>query len=108
MVATKSLRKLTRSEQKALLTGLLFISPWILGFILFRLYPFFASLYYSFTFFPVLQSPRWIGLDNFTNLMDDARFLTSLYNSAYYAFFAVPLGTVVGILLALQLKHKVT
>jgi multiple sugar transport system permease protein len=100
-------RKWTRTERKALLTGLLFISPWIVGFIIFRVYPFFASLYYSFTFYPVLQSPRWVGLANFINLMDDPRFLTSLYNSTYYAAFAVPLGTVVGILLAMLLNMRV-
>lgn len=100
-------RALSRSDRKALLTGILFISPWIVGFLAFRLYPFFASLYYSFTFYPILQSPNWVGLDNFRNLLDDPRFLTSLYNSTYYAAFAVPLGTVVGILLAMLLNMRV-
>lgn len=100
-------RKITRRESKALLTGLLFISPWALGFLAFRVYPFFASLYYSFTFYPILDTPKWVGLDNYQDLWGDTRFLTSLYNSTYYALFAVPLGTVVGIALAMLLNMKV-
>jgi len=101
------LRKLTRNERKALRNGLLFTSPWIIGFLAFRVYPFFASLYYSFTFYPILDRPKWIGLDNYINLFDDPRFLTSLYNTSYYALGAVPLATVVGIALAMLLNTKV-
>lgn len=94
-------------ERRRLLTGLLFISPWIAGFLMFRVYPFLASLYYSFTFYPVLQEPRWLGLENYVNLFDDPRFLTSLWNSSYYALGAVPLGTLFGILLAMLLNMRV-
>ena len=101
------IRQLTRSERKALRNGLLFTSPWIIGFLAFRVYPFFASLYYSFTFYPILDRPKWVGLDNYINLFDDPRFLTSLYNTSYYALGAVPLATVVGIGLAMLLNTKV-
>lgn len=101
------IRKLTRSERKALRNGLLFTSPWIIGFLAFRVYPFFASLYYSFTFYPILDRPKWVGLDNYINLFDDPRFLTSLYNTSYYALGAVPLATLVGIGLAMLLNTKV-
>jgi multiple sugar transport system permease protein len=100
-------RKLGHAERRALIAGLLFISPWAIGFLAFRLYPFFASLYYSFTFYPALETPRWIGLRNFQRLFEDTRFLTSLYNSAYYAVFAVPLSTISAILLAMVLNLKV-
>ncbi len=100
-------RRLTRSDRKALITGLLFTSPWIVGFVAFRLYPFLASLYYSFTFYAILDRPKWIGLDNFRNLIDDPRFLTSLYNTAYYALGSVPLAMVVGIALAMLLNARV-
>ena len=100
-------RRLGPRERRALVIGLLFISPWAIGFLAFRLYPFFASLYYSFTFYPALETPRWIGLRNFQRLFEDTRFLTSLYNSAYYALFAVPLSTISAILLAMVLNLKV-
>ena len=99
--------RLTRGERQSLITGVCFISPWIIGFLAFRVYPFFASLYYSFTFYPILDRPKWVGLDNYINLFDDPRFLTSLYNTSYYALGAVPLATIVGILLAMLLNTKV-
>ena len=93
--------------RRRLITGLLFISPWIAGFLMFRVYPFLASFYYSFTFYPVLRSPRWIGWENYRNLFDDPRFLTSLWNTSYYALGAVPLGAFFGILLAMLLNMRV-
>jgi multiple sugar transport system permease protein len=100
-------RNVTHQDRQALITGLLFISPWIIGFLAFRVVPFFMSLYYSFTFYPILQSPKWIGLANFRNLLTDGRFVSALYNTAYYAIFAVPLGAFFGILLAILLNMKV-
>ena len=105
--ATSTFRFSSSRDRRRLLTGLLFISPWIVGFIVFRVYPFLASLYYSFTFYPVLRSPRWLGWDNYVNLFDDPRFLRSLWNSTYYALGAVPLGAIFGILLAMLLNMKV-
>jgi multiple sugar transport system permease protein len=88
--------------------GLLFISPWLIGFCAFRLYPFLASLYYSFTFYTVLKPPTFIGLDNYRKLLlEDVRFHTAVFNTFYYAIFAVPLGTVVGLLLAMLLNMHV-
>jgi multiple sugar transport system permease protein len=101
------LRKPTRPERHSLRTGLLFISPWIVGFVAFRVYPFFASLYCSFTFYPILDRPKWVGLDNYIGLSDDGRFITGLYNTAYYALFAVPLAAVAGVLLAMLLNSRV-
>jgi multiple sugar transport system permease protein len=100
-------QRLTNEQRKGLITGLLFISPWAIGFLVFRVVPFVMSFYYSFTFYPILESPRWIGLNNFRNMFADSRFLASLYNTAYYAFFAVPLGAIFGILLAMLLNLKV-
>ncbi len=101
------LHALTRRERKALLTGLLFISPWIVGFVAFRVYPFLASLYYSFTFYPILGNPTWVGLSNYVDLAKDTRFLASLYNTSYYALGSVPLAAFVGIALAMLLNSKV-
>lgn len=107
MALTRHMHGLNREDRRGLVVGLLFILPWILGFLAFRIYPFIMSFYYSFTFYPILESPKWIGLGNYRNLAQDPRFLTSLYNTVYYAVLAVPLATVVGILLAMLLNMKV-
>jgi multiple sugar transport system permease protein len=97
---------LTRTERKNLRTGLLFISPWLVGFLAFNLYPALASLYYSFTNFKILQEPRWIGLDNYTTLINDPIFWKSLTNTLYLTVVGVPLAVVVALGIALLLNRK--
>jgi multiple sugar transport system permease protein len=87
--------------------GVLFASPWILGFLVFMTYPVVASFFYSFTSFSVLQPPRWIGLENYRELTRDQVFINALKTTLLYVMGAVPLGTVVAILLALLLNTKV-
>ena len=53
-----------RLERRNLVNGLLFASPWIIGFLVFLLYPLGSSLYYSFTRYEIGTTPRWIGLEN--------------------------------------------
>ncbi len=88
--------------------GLLFVSPWLLGFLAFSLYPFLASLYFSFCDYDILSPPQWIGLANYHELVtSDPYFRTALYNTLYYTLFSVPLGILLGVLLALLLNARV-
>jgi multiple sugar transport system permease protein len=97
---------LTRGERKNLRTGLLFISPWLVGFVAFNLYPALASLYYSFTNFKILQTPLWVGLDNYTKLINDPIFWKSLTNTLYITVVGVPLAVVVALGIALLLNRR--
>ncbi len=87
--------------------GLLFILPWLMGFLIFGLYPLGASIYYSFTSYDGLTSPKFIGTTNYTNLFQDPLFWKSLYNTLFYAAFAIPLGAIWGITVALLLNSNV-
>ena len=92
-------RRLRRSE---LLPGLLFISPWIIGFAWFQLYPILASIRYSFTDYNMMQPPIWRGLDNYVRLFtQDDLFIKSLTNTAIYSLFSVPLDLIVAFFFAL-------
>jgi multiple sugar transport system permease protein len=93
--------------RKNLGVGLLFALPWIFGFLIFLAYPLIASFYYSFTSYSVLRPPRWIGLENYAELMGDEVFFTTLKNTVVYSIGAIPLGTVVAIGLAMLLNTKV-
>jgi len=97
---------LTRAERKGLRTGLLFISPWLVGFVCFTLYPALASLYYSFTNFKILQTPRWVGLDNYANLLKDPLFWKSLTNTLFLTLIGVPLAIIVALGIGLLLNNK--
>ena len=66
--------------------GLLFIAPWLLGFLAFGLYPTLASLYYSFTRYDIISSPQWIGLKNYqTLLFDDDSFRVGVAYGAMHS-----------------------
>jgi multiple sugar transport system permease protein len=87
--------------------GLLFISPWIVGFSVFLAYPIVASLYYSLCDFSVLQPPRFVGLSNYQQLLGDDVFQKALWNTLVYAAGAIPLGIVVAFTLAMLLNTGV-
>jgi multiple sugar transport system permease protein len=95
-------------EKAKLRNGLLLASPWIIGLIVFYIYPIAASFYYSFTEYKVLTPAEWIGLRNYITLIrEDPLFRLSLYNTLYYVALEVPLSILVSICLALALNTKV-
>jgi multiple sugar transport system permease protein len=87
-----------------MLAGLAFISPWIIGFLVFTAGPMAVSLGLSFTDYDVLNPPRFIGLANYQRLLQDPRFATSLGNSIFYALLHVPSIMIVALALALLLN----
>ncbi len=85
----------------------LFISPWLIGFIVFYIGPMFASLYLSFTDYDLLSKARWVGFDNFIKMFTrDTRFLTSLAVTFKFVFISVPLKLAFALLLALLFNKK--
>jgi multiple sugar transport system permease protein len=97
----------TKRKIRGIRLGLLFISPWIIGFCVFYLYPFLATLYYSFTRFTGFGNPVLIGLANYDGLLHDATFRTALFNTFYYTVFEVPLSTAAALGLAMLLNMNV-
>ncbi len=88
----------------------LFISPWILLFSVFTIYPLFYSLYVSFTNFNPLKKGsinELVGLDNYRELLTDTNFHTALKNTFVFAFGTIPLTTVFALLLAVALNQSV-
>ena len=84
-----------------------FITPWILGFIIFTVGPMLASLFFSFTEYDIVSAPRWIGLRNYINLINDPLFWHSLGITIKYAVIALPLGLVVSYIIAVLLNQKI-
>jgi multiple sugar transport system permease protein len=80
----------------------LFISPWLLGFLIFYIGPMFTSLYLSFTNYDLLSSPKWVGFDNFTKMFTrDQRFVTSLIVTFKFVLISVPLKLFFALILAM-------
>ena len=99
---------MTVGERRDLRNGLLFASPYLIGFAAFMAYPLAASIYFSLCRYNVIHPPVLVGLSNFRKLFfEDERFLKSLVNTLFYTVCAVPLGLLVSIGLALLLHRRV-
>ncbi len=91
---------------KRFLTMLAFISPWIIGFLAFFVYPLLLSLYYSFTEYNLLQPPKWVGLQNYSNLTEDTHYQNAVGNTVYFVAFSVPLGVLTAFIIAFLLNQQ--
>ena len=98
---------LSPARKREAIAGYLFISPWLIGFIVFFLGPILASFALSFTRWNITGSPTWIGLDNYTSIFtDDPRFIKAVTVTLRYALFYLPLEVICGIGLALVMNQK--
>jgi len=100
-------RRMSQANRNTI-NGILFAMPWLIGLLVFWIYPTIASAYYSFTKFNAVQSPQWIGLSNYIQLFTaDETFWLAVYNTAYFAFISIPLAIIVSFGLAMMLNAKI-
>ncbi len=79
----------------------LFLAPYAILFTMFYIFPVVASIFYSFTYYNILESPRFIGLQNYIALiLEDDIFLTSIKNTFMIAIITGPLGYILSFLFA--------
>lgn len=97
----------SKKERHYVYLGLAFASPWIIGFLVFTVYPFFGSLYFSLTDYDLFSPPRWVGLNNYKQIIADSGFYKSLGNTFLMAFISVPITLTCSLLIALLLNTKV-
>ena len=98
----------SRFKQRDLAMGLLFVSPWLVGFILWTAYPLVSSLYYSFTRYDLLRPAVWIGFANYVELFtDDPQFYTVIYNTLFYVVLSAHLGVISAFLMGALLNTPI-
>ena len=101
-------RRISRSVLAENVAGFLFISPWIVGFLLFEAGPILAAMYISLTNYDLLTMAGFVGLRNYERMFTrDPLFWHSLRVTAIYSVASVPLHTVLGLALALLLNQRV-
>ncbi|WP_432484717.1 carbohydrate ABC transporter permease [Kineococcus esterisolvens] len=83
----------------------LFLLPWFAGLFLITVGPMAASLYLSFTDYNLIQTPEWIGLENFQQMLSDDRLHNSLKVTFLYVFVSVPLQLALALALAVFLDR---
>jgi multiple sugar transport system permease protein len=98
---------MTPGERRRTWAGLAFVSPWLVGFAAFTLYPVCASIFYSFCDYDVLSPPVWVGMLNYSDMATDNVFWLSVYNTLVFNLIALPLSLVSALALALLLNQPV-
>ena len=101
------LKRTGTERNRNLVKGLLFVSPWLVGFLAFTILPILASLYYSFMHYDIVRPPRFIGLANYTRMItEDKTFRLVLGNTLYFVLIGIPAGMVIAFLLASLLNNE--
>ncbi|GAB2597340.1 sugar ABC transporter permease [Streptomyces capparidis] len=93
----------TSARTRENLAGYLFLTPWCIGMLLLTLGPMLASLYLSFTDYDLLQSPNWVGFDNYQRMFEDDRYLQSVKVTLLYVLVGTPLKLAAALGVALLL-----
>lgn len=97
----------SRAQLKKDLLGWLWVSPWVIGFLAFLAAPMAMSLYYSFTDYPLLEGPVWIGVGNWQRMLTDEVFHAAILRTAWYAILFIPIATAMALVIAALLNEKV-
>lgn len=87
-------------------TAIFFISPWVIGFLVFTLIPIISSLYYSLCDYNVINPPQFVGLQNYIDLFNDTNFHKAIFNTGYMVLFGVSATTLVSLTVSILLNNK--
>lgn len=94
-------------RKREAIMGYVFLSPWLIGFLVFLLGPMLASIYLSLTDYKMLQPPTWIGLANYERMLSDPFVAKSLQVTATFTFISVPASIVLALSVAILLNQKI-
>ena len=101
-------RRTSGLQRREAREGFLWISPWIIGFLVFTLGPMLASLYLSFTRYSIGDTAEWIGVANYQQAFTtDPLFWPSLGRTITYALMLVFFGIILSLLAALLLNQEI-
>jgi multiple sugar transport system permease protein len=102
--------RLKRNSRTEAVAGYVFVAPWLIGFIVLTAGPILVSLFLSFCDYDVLHAPRYVGFNNYADLLGrDSYYLkTSLKNALYISMIGIPLGITTSLSVAMLLNSKVS
>lgn len=97
-----------RNKLRQNTTAYLFLSPWLLSFLVFSLFPIIFSLYLSFTETGLLKlESNWIGITNYLDTLTDPIFSKAFWNTLYFVAVTVPITTVLAMVLAIAVNSRI-
>ena len=103
MKKQSSLKKLLKRNK-----GYIYLLPWLIGFLVFKFYPFLSSAYYSLTNYNLFKDNlQFIGLQNYQSILNTSKYVKSFIITFKYAFMTVPLKLVFALFIAYLLNFKI-
>lgn len=98
-------RRMTKKRRESV-WALIFISPWIIGFLVFMAGPMLWSLWLSFTDYdPLVPDTNFVGIENYQQMIEDPLVRVSLWNTIFFTIFNVPGTMIIGLVLAMMLNQ---
>jgi multiple sugar transport system permease protein len=97
----------SRFRMREWMQGYLFAAPFLIGFAAFVVFPMLFSIWLTFQRWDLLSAPRFVGLENIQRALTDERAVKSLFNSAFYTVFAVPVQLIISFTLAVALSQGI-
>jgi len=83
------------------------LMPWIIGFLVFKVYPIIISFYYSLLEYPILGDPEFVGLQNYLEIFTkDDTFTASFFATIKYVLIGTPAVIIVSFAVAAILNFK--
>lgn len=95
-----------KKSRKVSWVGYAFLAPWLVGFFGLTVIPMISSLYFSFTRYDMLTDPVMYGVQNYSNMLNDAKFAKSFIVTIKYVFVSVPLQLMFALFVAMLLKKN--
>ena len=98
--------KMSKLSRREAMVGLAFISPWLIGFVIWTLIPMIATIGFTFTNIRLgsHEATRFVGLANYSTLMRDRQVWSSLWVTIRFGIIALPVGILVPLSLALLMN----
>lgn len=88
-------------------TGLMFVSPWMIGFLLFTIFPMITSVYLTFVKWNFLRPPKWVGVDNVKSVFSNKTFYLAMENTLIFTAFSALIGLTFSLLIAAILAKNI-
>jgi len=103
----KQVLEIMTKQRKWQYVGLLYISPWLIGFMVLTLYPFLASVYYSFTDYSMVREANFVGVKNYVDMFTkDPDFYQALHVTFLYVLIAVPGKLIIALFIAMIMNIR--
>jgi multiple sugar transport system permease protein len=99
-------RSLSRARRNEAIAFYVWILPWVIGFLVWQLWPLIESFYLGFSNYRILNTPEFNGMANVHKLIADENFWQSLRVTGGYVIGVVPIGNVIALGAALALSQK--